>query len=337
MGERAFSKLQYGKEVKTTHGTAVAATKMLMAETQPLRPDRKPVYVPANLGVRSDSVKSHIYQVMAKDTLNLKYGYFQALPLLFSCGLKGDVTAAETTPAQADYAWDFSPSETGDNTPDSLTLEVGDDVQAYEMEYLMFERIRISGTVAQDAGEAPVAIAADYFARQISTATFTGALSIPAVEMINAKKALLYLDTTWAGVGGTALPNILRAFDLEILTGVHPVFSGDANLYYATHGQSVIGVTLALTLEGNATADAIWDAMNSQALQVVRLSISGAQIGTGVSHKLQVDVSGTWEEVVPMGENDRGNNLHTAVLHGKYDTTGGKKLAVSVVTNQNVL
>jgi len=331
MGERAFSKLQYGKE--TNRGTAVAATKTILGTVPPVKADRKPIYPEVNVGLRARAVNSVIYETLVRDTLKVDYGYFQILPMLLTCGLKGGVVAGEVTPAQGDYLWTCTPSLTSANAPDSITLEMGDDVQAFEAEYIMFERLKFSGAVDQSGGAAPVAIEADYFGRQLSISTFTGSLALTVPEYMNAKLARFYLDTAWAGVGTTEKTNILRAFDFEILTGVHPVMAGSGFKYFNTYQEGIIDVMATFTLEGNAAADAIWDAMNSQALQIVRLAINGAQIGTGTTYNLSLDIGGTWEEVIPLASSDRGDNLHTAILHGKYDATGAKLLQALCTTN----
>lgn len=332
MANRFAQKYQIG--VETNNGTAVAADTVVLADPKPLRPDRRPTQIPAALGVRGMSADEVIYQYLVQETLRFTTGYFQILPLLFSCGLKGGVTPSEQTVDQDDYLWAFLPSLTAGNTLKSFTLEEGDDTQAYETEYVMFERIRISGQIAQgQGGESPVVIEADYFGRQHTLTTFTGSLSVPSVEYMTAKTARLYLDTTWAGVGGTEKANVLRGFDLEILTGTHPKMLGDANKYFNTHGQSYISAMLALTLERGAISDAIYDAMLAKTFQVARLMLTGAQIGTGDPHSLSIDVGGIFTEVVPMAQEDRGNNIDTCVLSSKYDATGEQILDVNLTTN----
>lgn len=338
MGERAFSKLQWGLE--GTPGTAVPADTMLLSAPISVEPDRTPQYSQDLIGVRSRSVRSFIYEYLVQNSLsfdNEHPPYFQILPMLFSCGLKGSVTPVEQNSGQADYLWGFTPDLTALNAPESITLEVGDDTQAYETEFLMFERFRISGDIAQDGVGSPVNIEADFFGRQWTPTTFTGAISVPTVENMAAKVASFFLDTTWAGVGGTQKTGLLRSYDVEILTGIHPKFTGDADKYFNTYGESYPEFMANFVFEGNADADAIWDAFNSQALQVVQLKLEGSQIGTGDKHSLVLDLGGTWESVVPLSDEDRGNNLHSAILHHKYDGTGAKVLQVNVTTDINVI
>ena len=335
MGERAFSKLQFGIESAAAHGTAVAADTILAGfEIPPINPDRQPAFPEDALGVRARSSRARIDQLLATNTLRSPAAYFQALPALLSCGIKGGITAAEQTASQNDMLWAFTPSMTASNAPDSMTLEAGDDTQAAEVEYLMFERILLSGQVAQAGEMAPVVIEADYFGRQVTPASFTGSLSIPTMTDINAKLSRIYADALWANRGVTELTSILRAWEFEVLTGLHPKFLGSADKFFTTHGQSVLEVMLTLTLERNALADAEWDKFRAGTKQAIRIKIdSGVAIGTGVNHSLTLDVFGAYENVIPLAEEDRGNNVDTALFHGLYDPTGAQIFDARVITN----
>ena len=333
MGSRFFSKVQFGKE--TSRGSAVAADTIILGKVPAVGSDRKPIFPSEDVGINTPSVRSVIHQYLYSNTLSTEHGYFQQLPALWGCGLKGNVTATETTASQSDYSWDQTPSlvSGADNAQDAMTIELGDDTQAFETEYAMFERIRISGSVAQGQDASPVSIEADFFGRQLTPTPFTTGISLPSAEPINAKLARFYLDTAWAGVGGTEKTNILRAFDIEIVTGLHPKFSGSGNKYFNEHGAGLISVTANFTLEGTSAADAIFDAQQAKTFQVVRLKISGGQIGSGANHSLTLDIGGEWESVSPLSSEDRGDNLHSAVLVGRYDGTGAKMLQVVTVTN----
>lgn len=331
MGSRYFSKMQFGKE--STRGTAVAADTMLLGRIPAIGSDRKPVFPREDVGINTPAVRSYIPQYAYSNTLSVEHGYFQLLPVLFGCGLVGGVTAVEQTTDQNDFLWAFEPSLTSANNPDSLTLELGDDVQAFEVEYCMFERIRISGNVSQGMDASPVTVEADLFGRQLTPTTFTSSLTPPTAEPMNAKLARFYLDTAWASVGNTEKTNILRGFDIEILTGVHPKFAGSAYKYFNTHGEGLIEVTANFTFEGDSNANAINNAHQAGSLAVVRLAVNGGQIGSGDNHNLNIDISGAWESVSPLGQEDREDNLHTAVLRGYYDATGTKMLDVNVTTD----
>lgn len=331
MPARALSKIQYGKE--TVKGTAVAATKVLAgAEIKGVPVDRKPDFPEDALGVRARAARSEVYELLVEDTLTIPAAYFQMLPMIFSCGLKGNVTPTEVTPSQVDELWSFTPSMTAANAPDSLTLELGDDVQEYEVEYVMFKRIKVSGQIDQGGGASPVTIEVDYFGRQMAESTFTGALAIPTMTTMNAKLSKLYLDPLWANKGTTEKA-ILRGFEFEIITGVHPKFFGSADKFFTVHDESVIDVMLTLTLEGLAAADTYFDDFQAQTAKAHALKIVGPVIGSGTPHSLNMFVWGVPEMVEPLSAESNGNNLHQVLIHGLYGATGAQIVDVQVTTN----
>lgn len=331
-GEVLLRKNQYGKE--TTKGTGVAATKRWLG-TVAMPTDRKIQYPEDVLGLRAKAARAVNYQILADPIrLNAEHGYFQALPMLFSCFMKGGLTANPVTPTKTDYLWDFTPSLTGDNTQDSITLECGDDTQAYEMEYVLFRRIGISGQIGQDA---PVKIEAEGFGKQVTPTTFTSSINVLAVEPMVANLAQLYIDSTWAGLGGTKKSSLLREFSVELLNGCHPKFYGDAKTM-SSHGYGAFEALVQLVLEGNSDADTIFDAYRAQTEYALRLQINGSTIvDTTSTHYLKMDFWGTFESVEPMAQEADGNSLHVATFHAYYGLTGTSILDVNVVTTVNTI
>lgn len=336
-GNASFSKFQYGKE--TTRGTAVAATRILRGVTDypEVGTDSALYYPREHVGLRAPGVRSTKGALLYTNTLPIAEGYFQVLPWIFGCLLKGGVSATETTGGQGDYAWNQSPSLAFgvSNAVDASTLEMGDDQQCWEAEYMMFERVRLSGKVNQNADFSPVKIDASFFARQLTKTTFTSALSVGGFEPINAKLARFYLDTAWAGVGTTEKTNFLREFDIEIIGGCYPLFGGSGERYFYGHEQGDIEVNANFVFENDSQAIAIHDAHRANTMQVARLKISGDPIGSGVNHSLSLDISGTWEKVSPLSSKDKASNLTSAILRGYYDLTGAKMLQVNTVTSVN--
>jgi len=211
---------------------------------------------------------------------------------------------------------------TAENAPDTITLEVGDNTDAYEIEYVMLERLKFSGIVAQDTAESPVAIEADYFGRQVTKTSFTGAITAPSVTNMHGGLSRIYADPAWADRGTTEITNILRAWEVEIMTGFHPKFFGSANRFFDVHGESFIDVMVTLTFEAGASADAEFDLFKAGTKQSVSIQVLGPDIGVGDPNSLVLNVAGAYESVIPLSEEDRGNNIHTAVFHSLYDITG---------------
>ena len=337
MGEKFFSVIQYGKEAPTAQGTAVAADTIWVGQVGAHTSDRKISYPVEQFKVRAESNRSVVGQRLVIDTLMSDHGTFQQLPMILSGLLKGGVTPVEQNTSQGDYLWDFTPSLTAGNALDSFTIEKGDDTQAWEAEYCMFERLTLSGQINQDNSFSPVNIEAAFFGRQWTETTFTAALSLPNTNSIDAILSQLYIDTAWSAIGGTEKAGILRDFSIEILGGAHPKFHGGSNRYFDAHDQGLISIMGNFTFEGNSTADTIWDAKQAQTEQFIRFKLSGDQIGSGDVHSLVLDMGGTWEDVIPMASEDRGNNLHTAVFHAYYDSVGAKLLQAQVTTNVSAI
>jgi len=339
MGDKFFSQVLYG--VETTHGTAVPATKRLVGSISagPINKDRTHRKIEEDIGRRSAGYRKTVDIYDLRRTLSIPNGYFQAIPVLGGCSLKGGITPVEQTTGQGDYLWDFTPDMDfgNSNDPDSLTIESGDNTQAFEYEYVMFERLRFSAQIPQGGDSAAVQIQAESFGRQWKTAAFTTGIALPTVTSLNAKLSRLYLDNSWANLGNTELPGILRGFDVDILTGLHPTWSGSGDKFFTGYEEGIIGAMLTLTLEGKSAADALWDLYHNddQATQFLRLALTGPQIGTGENHALIFNCAGSWDEVIPLGGEDRGNNLHTAVFGSLFDPTSGHEFGMQVITNTN--
>ncbi len=331
MGDNRLMKFQAGKE--TTRGTPVATNTVLLGQVGELTPDRKPTFPDEHIGLRAQSMRSIVHQYQVKDTFKCANAYYQLLPLLLGCGLKGGVTPTETTPGQADYAWNQSPSLTAANSPNSMTVQKGDDTQVYQADYAMIERLRLSWQVSQGMEASPVALEADFFARHWTPISAFDTVALPTVEDINGKFSRFYLNTAWASVGTTEKTNILRGGDIEFLTGVMPDYSGSASKDFNTHVESNPEAMAQFTFTGGSDADAIWDAFQAQTFQVIRVAFLGSQLGSGAVHSLKIDIGGYWEDVRPIGAQENGQNLHKAVFHGVYDVTGAKKFQVNTVTN----
>ena len=320
MGERALSKVQYG--IEATAGVAVPATRMALKVVEAMGADRIPSFPEEDFEARAKSLRSWIGQHLVSDTLTFEEAYFEMLPFVFSCGLVGGVTAGTVATGGVGkiYNWNFSPAMKTLNAPDSFTLEKDDDVVNYECDYGMFERINIKGTINQGSEVSAVTVTGDFFAREWTSLGPT-ALSPIDVWPINAKLATLDIDTLFGDAGDTAATNTLRAFDIDIITGLHPKMLGSANKHFDIHGEGVIDVVSTFTFEGNAAASAEYAAFLAQTDRTIRLELlNPATAGShGAAEMLRIDVFGRWKEVIPFADADRGNNLFTIVHQSMLD------------------
>ena len=294
-------------------------------------------FIEDDAGVRAPSVRApRSDQFLVQDTINFENAYFQLLPLLFSLGIKGQVSPTQQStgaPGAADWKWVHTPSPTATNTFNTATLELGDDTQAYEVEYMMIQRLKLSGVILQDQSPSALAIEIEYFGRQHTKTSFTAGVAIPTNEEINAKLTRFFLDTTSTGIGDTEKTGLLRAYTIDIINGNHPKFQGGVNKFFDVHGEGSYLVNTVLTLEGNSDADAIYDAFKARTAQFLQFNISGNQIGTGVNQNLLFGVGGYFESVTPIAEQVNGNNLHQALHRSIYDATGARVLQLEIITD----
>lgn len=322
MGELALTKYQVGKQ--SSFGTAVAATRKFYG-TVVVPKDRTTSFPDDQSGSRGKARRGVVYQVHVDGIKMVAASFQDVLPLL-KASFK-DATGSEVTASQGDYLYNFSPSLTAANSPKALTLEYGDDVQAYEIEDVLGTELRFVGKIGQNAG-ATVEMTA--FGKQISTSTFTS-LSESSLEDMVANMAKIYVDSSWAGLGGTQKTDILREWDVRILTGLHPKFHGNSKMH-TTYAEGHVEVMASFVFEGNANADTEWDNWRAGTARAIRLELPGSVIGSGTPHKLAIDMHGQWEEIVPLAQTQNGNNLHAAILHGYMDSSGNM-LAVNLTTN----
>ena len=333
MGERAYKILQYG--VETNHGEHVAATKKWLGDAQ-VPKDRDAVRPAYNLGVRSRAAGNHIYQKQISSLpLALDDSYYQGLAWLLAMTLKGGVTPGEVTTGQGDYLWTFTPSlvAASADSMQSFTVEIGDDLQCYDVGYLMGRSIKFS---AQMGANAALKVSVDAFADEVTKVTATGALAIPAITPIVANNTKFYTNASWATVGNTIKAGVLRGWDLEIISGLHQKFLGNS-LVPNGHGVSYLDWKLALTLEDNATAADWFTWFQAQTAMAIRLEIPGPQIGTGATHKIRFDLWGAPAQADPMGSEVDGNHIMPVTVDSLYATTGAATLACALTTNVNTL
>jgi len=335
MGELTYVKNQYGKETPATHGTAVAATRIFPG-TVKMPKDRTPVKVRFLDGTRLPAHKKVINQILVDGiTLAMDQGVFQGLPMLGSICLKGAVTASEVTTGQHDYLWDFTPSWTATNAPDSITLETGDNTQAYEVEYVMGRRLKFSGKLGDDGF---VSVECEAFGKQITPTTFTAAQALPGMELMVGNMTKIFIDAAWATLGSTEKTGILKEWSVELTIGTHPKFLAGGTKMMSTHGEGIIDAIATFTFEGNADADANFDLYQAGTEKAIRIAVTGSQIGTGTYHNLTIDMFGSFDEVIPLASEDNGNNLHTAIFSINSDRLATQHaLGVKVTTDINAI
>lgn len=335
MGVKSLTKVQFGKE--TTHGTAVAADTILLCTLDLPDADRTVQLPEVDYGGRivghsKNAIQRH---VGVDATLEDADGcYFELLPILLNMCLKGGVTGAEQTTGQSDYLFTFTAPNSGAETVDTGTFEVGDDNQGYEFSYGLGKGM----TLSWDAASGEVHCSMDLKGNRLIQTTVTASQTVPDVEFMDGKICQLWIDDSWASRGTTTFSDTLVSGELNIMGGVHEKYLGGSTRLYTAHNQGRIDATLTLTVERNAAVKAEELHFRPAAdytpdMRCVRVQITGDQIASGDIQLFQLDMTGVWESWEPFGAETDGNNHDVIRLRlGKDDTSGSDSLEILTTT-----
>lgn len=304
-GVKALRKIQMGAE--NTAGTAVAATAIfqVVGTSEDLT---EVVHATEDVGYLPYTTRTYIPSVGGQLAIEGE-ATFEQLPYILMMG----VDSTSPTGAGTSKTWTFTFATSAQEAPQTYTLEFGDDQQAEEMAYCYVEDFEIGGSM----GEA-VMMKATIKGRQISTTTYTGSLSLSALEEVLASKANLYIDDGGGTIGNAPKTGTLISFGLKATTGFMAVRKGgDGNLYFDSVKQVAPEVILEITFEHEGTAVAEKAAWLAETTRLVRLSIEGNDAGDGTNKKLQIDIAGRWEKFSALADQD-GNDVVTGTLRGRW-------------------
>jgi hypothetical protein len=314
-GIQDFTIANIGKE--TARGTPVAPTRRLYAEgTGVLAPDfglnfHEGENTGRRIPIRRVTSQSEDVALTLKSSSGVAY---DELPILFS-QLKGGTTG---TGASADKTWAFVPSLTGANSPEAYSLDVGDDVQNWRVQYGMMTRIKLAAAL----GDVTSYETAWFGQRAVKTAaavvTGNTAIKIPG-DLWTIKFA-----STFAGLGAASIsPNFLIGWELDISTGLVWRHYMDGNAYGAQHVETTIAATLTMTVESTALAiSEFYDKAVAGTMDFVRLKATGPALG-GSNYSAQVDLPTLYEVPSVISDEKDGINLYKVVAHLADDGTNG--------------
>lgn len=328
-GTQIFTYLNYGKE--TTAGTPVAPTRQFYGDgTGVLKVDAGLAFhEEENAGKRTRIRRAtQTTENVALDIGTPAGVAFDDLLWPLS-SLNGTATAVG---AGADKTWTMTPSMTGVNNPKPFSVDIGDDIQNWRCQYVMWQSFKISA-----AKEELTQLEGTCFAqRAVKTAKATpginGGIKIPG-DLWTIKFA-----TTMAGLTGASIQtNFLQDFELEVMTGLRWRHYQDGNLYGAQHVETDISGTLALTVESTALAvSEFYDKALAQTLDFVRLKATGPTLGAS-NYSAQIDLPVLYDEPEPIAAEDEGVNLWKVTAHLAYDDTSGNSIVPVIVNSMTAL
>lgn len=328
MGIKKMMKVQLGRE--TTAGTAVAATAIWRGTGAP--EDKRVIEFPEeDVGYLGGTDRSECVSIAGAITLS-QSATFEQIGYPFQAGVK-KVTSPTTDTGGSGRVYTYTfPTTTvpAINTDISaFTIEGGDNVQAQEMAYCVCETIRITGRPNE-----LLQVESDWFGREWSNTTFTGAISLPSVSGIPFNKGALYIDTAGGTLGTTLKSATLLGMELEVKTGWKPVPVGNGQLYFGFTKNVGSEVRLRITFEHNSDAETEIAAWRAQTARLIRVEFEGTALQTAGSSydskTLRIDLAGKWVKFDPLGDND-GNTICVGEFLARHNATANKYAEVIVV------
>jgi hypothetical protein len=314
-GTQIFHYANIGKE--TTRGTPVAPTRQLYVEgTGVLEPDLGIKYHEAENAGRRTRIRR---ATATTEDVNVNLAWADGVSyddlVIPISQIKGGLTG---TGAGADKTWTFVPSMTAANAPESYSLDTGDDVQNWRVQYLMAR----SWKIAAARGDL-TSLELDCFGQR----AIKGAKATPGTNAgvkIPGDLWTIKFASSIATLGAASIQtNFLLDFELEVFTGLRWRHYLDGNPYGGQHVETDISGSLNLTVESTALAvSEFYDKAAAQTLDFVRLKATGPSLGAS-NYSAQFDAPILWELPKPIGAEEEGINLWKIVGHIADDGTTG--------------
>ena len=328
-GSRTLRKLQIFKEA--VQGTPGAATAIWRGRGT-IKDEREVVWPEEDVGVIGGTDRSYIERFWSELELEEVEATFEQLPYLFECGVS--IETATQDGGGTGYIYNYLAPTTAKNTIRTLTFEGGDDIQAEEFDFGFARVITLSGE-----GQGALMMAASIFGRETTNTTFTGALSLPAVEEISLNSAKLYIDDSGGSVGGTEVSDLLLGMNLQWNTGLDAWWAVDGSKDFNRMKQ--IGDEIVLELTYEHTSDAVSEkaAYRANSVRLLRLEFEGSALGTSDAYTYKtvtIDLSGKYEEWSNLDESE-GNDIVTATLRIRQNDTDSLKADVTIVNELSSL
>lgn len=324
-----FRKMQIGKE--STKGTLVAATKVLIGDNH-LEEVVNTYRSGHPRGVRTSVGGAGVITRQGCNiSINTELTAEEVLWFLLT-GIKGGVTGSNSG---GDYTWTFSPElTTGIPTVDSATVEFvlsdGSTNHYYgEAGYAMTQSFKIDWSA--DSASDAVKFSASMFARARQSGSPTGSLSPYTREPLVAALSKHYLDTSWAGLGGTQMTGICRSGSIEVNTGLMPDYTGDgrSDKDFVKHSVGLLTARQSIVWEFDSVGASRFGNYRANDIIYIRNQFNGSVV---VSANRKVQVDGAWRFVDTPSFSENGEQvLMSASLEAVYDDTGTKSLEFVVL------
>lgn len=306
-GIKALRVAQLGME--TTAGTAVAATTVWRGEAGDITDESDIRSVAVDDGNFIPAHNQYEASVGATWAPPETEATFENITYILAGSIE-NITSGTVDTGGSGYIYQYDVNTSSAQTPKTFTVEVGNNVQAFEVEYSFVEEWSLTG-----AQQEPLMIAPTWRGRQKQKATFTAGQSVIASqEEILFSMGTLYLDDTT--IGNEAQANVWLGFSMTVNPGVQAIWTGDgaATPYFSTIKKIMPEITGEITLEHDDTYGSDeYDAADAQQLRYMRMLFEGSALttaGSSYSNKtFQFDASIEYTDVPSVEETDGDDTI----------------------------
>lgn len=335
-GRYALSKVQVGRE--TTPGTAVAATRIIRGPAGHIEDQRERVRPAEQIGVIGGTTRNYTPRLLAQLPLPEMEATYEQLPIWFMALYAGAHAGVADGTASSGYKYLTTiPTTAGTSlSGKTMTVETGDDVNVREMEYAHAISVNLKGV-----GGGAMMVTTTLQGRRSSSASFTGALSVIAVEEILVSKGKFYVDAIGGTAGSTQISEQLLGFDITFEATYNPKYTLDGNLYPQFFHYTDKNITGTLTFEHDSTdivgatsQETAWEAGTPQLMRLEFLGSALATPGSGTTFSgvkgARFDLPFVYQKWNPLSEQD-GNSIIQAEFFSAYDGTAQTAGSILIV------
>ena len=337
-GIKALRRIQLGRE--STAGTIIAASTVWRGEG--VIEDARVVEFPSeDIGIIPATTRTYQPALASKISLTASPASFEQIGHLLEMSVIGTTAGVAdgagtgrvyTYTMPTTTAMYLSPS-TSSVPIKSYTIEGGDNNEAEVSEFCHVTDFEISFK----AGEA-VQCSANIMGRQVALQAFTlsSIATVPTVYDMLSSKAVLYIDSTTATIGTTAITNEILSGSIKVNSGIKAINTADGALYFSFIKGTRPEITMDLTFEHSTFAKAekvFWRAGTPRQFQVKFLGLPLTTSGTAYANKaLFVQMAGAYEKFSALEDTD-GDDTITATVRAGYNSTAAL-FAKFIVVNE---
>lgn len=319
-----LTEIQVARE--STAGTDLATTSKLLCTSFDVKPMSERYVPPVLRGLMQrnrgfETVTKHAVEIDIEGPVSYENG----LIMLLCSALVNVASPSGLSP----YTWAFTKNPAVIPTPATLTIERkeydGSTAIGHAWHYCIIDELTITFAEGQAA-----MFKAHLFGRKTQTETLTAAITLPTPEIPVTAQGTVYIDTTFAGLGGTAVASQVLGAELTMKNGAKPIWTmeGNSDLTYTVIGfdvaeiQNNLSITCLLGAQ-YATEKAAALAQTLRAVQLKVLGTSSRSLTLGGIYRYPTP------EIVSFGEQD-GQRIVTLDLE---ETADGTNLFTCTVIN----